>query len=194
MILQIIQKNKFEDFDILGWSLGGQIAVKLLNHMKLNKQNKFFLVSSTPKFTNKKQWQSGLDENIFLKFSEELSKNPKKTIRKFITLQTYKSEHSKEIIENVIINIADKKLNLEVLHKYLKMMIAEDMREMFEILSKFRTFLIAGRDDYIVPVASQYFMLQQYTIEKSLIIDKAGHIPFLSHTELCKSFIEDTYE
>ena len=194
LILEIIQKNKLEEFDILGWSLGGQVAVKILNQIELSKQNKIFLVSSTPKFTNNQNWQSGLYENIFIKFSQELSKSPEKTIRKFITLQTYKSEHSKEIIENIIINIVDKKLNIEALNKHLKMMIADDLREMFEILSRCKTFLIAGRNDYIVPIASQYFMLEQYTIVKSLIIDKAGHIPFLSHTELCKSFIENTYE
>lgn len=194
MIIELIEKNKIEEFDILGWSFGGQVAVKILNQIKLNENNKIFLVSSTPKFINEKQWHCGVDKNIFLKFSNELSKNPNKTIRKFIALQTYNSEHSKGAIEKLIKNVGEQKLNLDILHKHLELMMEDDLREIFEILSRFKTYLIAGKEDYIVPVESQYYMLDQYAIEKSLIIDKAGHIPFLSHTELCKNFIEETYE
>jgi len=55
-------------------------------------------------------------------------------------------------------------------------------------------YLIAGDQDKIVPIESQVFMHKNnMNVKNILFIDKASHIPFLSHPEECAIYLDNIY-
>jgi len=65
-----LKKISIKEFDLFGWSLGGQIAIDIyLKNKKL--VNQLYLVATTPQFVNSEQWKLGLEKNIFENFQKK---------------------------------------------------------------------------------------------------------------------------
>lgn len=81
----IVQLNK--PVTVIGWSLGGLVTLNLLKRKKID-IDKVILVATTPCFTKKENWGIAIDQRVFNDFSEELEADYKKTLKRFLALQT----------------------------------------------------------------------------------------------------------
>lgn len=187
-----LKKISIKEFDLFGWSLGGQIAIDIyLKNKKL--VNQLYLVATTPQFVNSEQWKLGLEKNIFENFSTGILSDSKKTLNKFFNLQLIGQENKKDLLNFLDSNVSKEKVNISSLHNYLKHMAMKNYNNALEQISC-QVNLISGKKDKIVPIESQYELLKMIKNKRHLFIDEASHIPFLSHAVHCKSFMMRNYE
>jgi pimeloyl-[acyl-carrier protein] methyl ester esterase len=67
---------------LLGWSLGGLLAINIANKIKVSA---LILVAATPKFVQTNDWVYGIDAYNFHQFSDALSLNLSKGFKRFIS-------------------------------------------------------------------------------------------------------------
>jgi pimeloyl-[acyl-carrier protein] methyl ester esterase len=187
-----IDKLKLKSFDLFGWSLGGHIAMDLYYKNK-SKINKLFLISSTPKFTNTKEWIHGLDKEVFNTFAFGIKENREKYLNRFFNLQLLGLQNKKKILNFIKSNVSKDISKNNNLIFYLNHMIVSNYQELLKNISA-KVFIIAGAKDKIVPIKSQYEMLKLIKNVDYLFINDATHLPFLSHSETCKKFMNNAYE
>ena len=72
---------------LLGWSLGGQVAMRIALDYPTQIQ-RLILVSSTPKFVLDDNWQAGINLTDITAFGEDMQNDPRATLLRFLTLQT----------------------------------------------------------------------------------------------------------
>jgi carboxylesterase BioH (pimeloyl-CoA synthesis) len=78
-IIKILPNNPI----LLGWSLGGLLAIKIATQIKISE---LILVASTPNFVQNSDWKYGINEDNFLQFSDTLELNLSKGLKSFCWL------------------------------------------------------------------------------------------------------------
>ncbi|AIN47405.1 pimeloyl-ACP methyl ester esterase BioH [Candidatus Palibaumannia cicadellinicola] len=168
---------------LLGWSLGGLVATQLA-YLWPEKILGLIIVASSPCFCATEEWP-GISHKTLSNFYHQLNTNFIKAINDFISLQTINTHSAyrdacwlKQII------FSQQKLSVNILNIGLKLLFSSDLRH---ILSKLDLPLLRmyGKLDMLVPVHTvpliDKICLSNY---RSIIFEKAAHVPFLSHTEL----------
>ena len=177
--------NKFipSNAILLGWSLGGQIAIAY--QRKFPKKIKcLILVSSTPCFINKKGWNYGVEREIFEKFASQLLVNWKKTMHQFFLLQLYGVPNIRKVtvkFEETILSSG--KPDPQALAGGLKLLLDNDCRENL-ININVKTLIISGDKDRLTSLASSKYMDNIIPNSSLKVFPGAGHIPFLFEPEM----------
>lgn len=177
--------NKFipSNAILLGWSLGGQIAIAY--QRKFPKKIKcLILVSSTPCFINKKGWNYGVEREIFEKFASQLLVNWKKTMHQFFLLQLYGVPNIRKVtvkFEETILSSG--KPDPQALAGGLKLLLDNDCRENL-ININVKTLIISGDKDRLTSLASSKYMDDIIPNSSLKVLPGTGHIPFLFEPEI----------
>lgn len=164
---------------ILGWSLGGQIAIAFEKKFP-QRVKKLILISTTPCFVNKKDWIFGIDKNNFEKFYSQILINPKKTIHQFFLLQLHGLENIRKKASDLKENIL--KLGIpstKALTSSLNLLLKNDFRKDLDKINA-PTLIIYGDKDRITPPSSSKFMHQIIKRSSIIVFNGSGHIPFIS--------------
>ncbi|MSQ80654.1 MAG: pimeloyl-[acyl-carrier protein] methyl ester esterase [Candidatus Methylopumilus sp.] len=182
-LAKVISKELPLNFDILGWSLGSLIALKM-SLLYPNKINRIVLVGGTPCFINQANWSYGVDVKDFNDFANKLFKNYKSTMINFYTLQLMHSKNIKVLIKKL------KKMNEELdsqevksLQLGLDILLKNDLRNEINQI-KHQTLLMVGELDRLTPKSASLWMKSQLKQGQLKVIEGASHIPFLSHPEI----------
>ena len=187
-----IKEFNFNYFDLFGWSLGGQVAIEIYR-LNMAKIKKIILASSTPLFVNNDLWKFGLNEVIFENFAKSIMNDHKKTLINFFNLQLLGQENKKTILKYLTNCVATQSLNINSLQFYLSHMKNNNFLTFMDNMNC-DIHLIAGDQDKIVPIESQTFMQKNIrNVKTTLFINKASHVPFLSHSEECVTYLDDIY-
>ena len=166
---------------ILGWSLGGLLAISLVKHFP----GKFdpVIVCCNPCFVRRPDFESGIDEYVFDQFADELKKNWALTMRRFLALQMLGVEGAKQTVKELMKTmLSSPKPDSELLNKGLQLIKEADLRrDLQAITTPFRWIL--GERDTLVPhrVSADILLLNPlFNVE---CVAAAGHAPFLSHPD-----------
>ena len=163
-IIKIMPKNPI----LLGWSLGGLLAINIATKIQTKK---LILVASTPKFVKTNNWKLGIDEQNFKEFSDNLNLNLSKGLKRFVSLQSSNREKIKELnksIENLpATNMA--------LNQGLKILLETDLTNEYLNLD-IEKQVILGDKDTLVPSAIENWYKDNNAKTAKL---NTGHIPFL---------------
>lgn len=174
--------------DVIGWSWGGQVAMRIALDQP-DAVRRLVLVGSSPCFVNKEEfmtqaeWTSGIDPEVFRGFAESMDKDYHKTLTQFLTLQCMG-----DIGARLTIRLLRKKLEerpaptTQTLQKALDILLETDLRAEVERLRK-PTLLIHGDRDTLAPVQAAHWMMQNLPVGYLRVISGASHAPFLSHQE-----------
>jgi len=175
---------------LCGWSLGGQIAIKLA--LRLPKQiNKLVLVATTPSFIKREHWQWGMDEATVQLFMSNLEKQYVQTINRFFTLQMKGSSDSSTTLAQLRNNFfGSVKPNEQSLKVGLQILLTTDLREEVGNLTQ-PVLLIHGKNDVITDCEAAEWMHQQLTDSKLDLYQRCGHAPFLSYPN---QFVASLYD
>lgn len=163
-IIKILPDNP----TLLGWSLGGLLAINIATKIKISK---LILVASTPKFVQSENWLYGIDENNFRQFSDALQLNLSKGLKRFVSLQTQDKSQLKALNQSIDALPA----STQALNQGLEILLNTDLADEFEQL-KTSIKVILGDHDTLVP----YRISNWY--DKSKIktqVLNTGHLPFL---------------
>lgn len=80
------QVEKAKDFDvIIGWSLGGQLAILLVDQIlkQFQQQKTLITLASNPSFVQNEEWHTAMDQLTFQNFRQSFEHDAIATLRKF---------------------------------------------------------------------------------------------------------------
>ena len=181
-VVEAISKALPTSFDILGWSLGSLIALKM-SLMYPKKIHRMVLVGGTPCFINQKDWSYGVDVRDFNDFANKLFKNYKSTMINFYTLQLMHSKNSKLLIKELKrIDEAENPPEVKSLQLGLDILLNNDLRDDINKIQD-QTLLITGNMDRLTPMSASMWLENQLKAGQLKVIEGASHIPFLSHPD-----------
>ena len=181
-------------FNILGWSLGGQVAMSLAIRMP-EFVEKLILMSTTPCFVEKKDWSYGINKQFFLNFELEAKQNLNNTLLKFFLIQTKDINDSKNVmrfLKNTFIEIRDD--NKSSMQSALNVLKETDLRNEVKKIDK-PTLIIAGDKDRLTSSKASIWLYEKIKGATLKEIKGANHMPFISHreimTESVKKFLQN---
>ncbi|RKZ66860.1 MAG: hypothetical protein DRQ48_10410 [Gammaproteobacteria bacterium] len=166
-----------ENAIILGWSLGGTVAIKLAQRRSDIKA--LVLLASSPCFMKKQDWQHGIEPDEFNHLLSQLSKDKIKTLHTFAGLVAMGEKHPRqtmnELNEYILSNVPEQK----TLMSGLEILRDEDLRQNLVKLHC-PIGMIFGENDILIKrstgSATQITRKDIHTI----VIPETGHAPFLS--------------
>jgi pimeloyl-[acyl-carrier protein] methyl ester esterase len=168
--------------DVVGWSLGGQIALAwaLANPQRISR---LALVATTPRFVAGDGWDHAVSRETLQRFGDELAVAWKPTVLRFLTLQLRGSEHGRAALAALRGELfARGEPSRRTLAEALAALATTDLRaEVTRVLHP--TLVIAGDRDTLVPTAAGRWLASSMTNGRFVSIDGAAHVPFLSHPD-----------
>jgi pimeloyl-[acyl-carrier protein] methyl ester esterase len=163
----------------LGWSLGATITLNIANRYP-ERVSALILLAGNPSFPKTSDWP-GMDVQLLDDFAEHLNQNCQATLLRFLSLQVNSLPEPKLFLKALKIAVLECDAPDKVtLQGGLDILIQADLRS---VLSKLTipVSVILGGLDTLVPVAVGQKMQQLLPDLELNIIDRAGHVPFLSH-------------
>ncbi len=181
-VVEVISESLPTSFDILGWSLGSLITLKM-SLMYPEKIHRMVLVGGTPCFINQIDWSHGVDIRDFNDFANKLFKNYKSTMINFYTLQLMHSKNSKLLIKKLKqIDEAENPPDVKSLQLGLEILLKNDLRDDINKIDH-QTLLIVGDMDRLTPKSASMWLESHMKKGQLKVIEGASHIPFLSHPD-----------
>ena len=163
-IIKVLPDNPI----LLGWSLGGLLAINIASKTNVSK---LILLASTPKFVKDTDWDYGVAAINFKLFSSALKLNLSQGLKRFVSLQT----NDKTQIKSLHQSIDALPANPDALNQGLDILLNTDLREQLKQLS-IPVHAILGRRDILIPAD----IVKWYTTQNvSTTVLDAGHLPFL---------------
>lgn len=168
---------------VLGWSLGGQVALRWAAR-EPEKVRRLILVASTPCFTARADWDCGMAAETLEKFAAELEQNHAATLRRFIALQLRGSENERELLALMRERLFSRgQPDMDALRGGLAILRDADLRgELYAI--KQPTLAIAGERDKLTSPQASHYLARAMPAARVVEIAGAAHAPFLSHPDL----------
>lgn len=163
-IIKILPDNPI----LVGWSLGGLLAINIANIIKVSQ---LVLLASSPKFVVSDDWDYGIDADNFRQFSVALSLNLAKGLKRFVSLQSKNKGQLKSLNQS----IDDLPATTMALNQGLSILLNSDFRLQFKQLNM-PIRIILGQQDTLIPInIAEWYAGQNI----SVTILASGHLPFL---------------
>ncbi|QCI17343.1 pimeloyl-[acyl-carrier protein] methyl ester esterase [Buchnera aphidicola (Aphis helianthi)] len=166
----------------LGWSLGGLIVT---NFALLYPEKTLGLinVASSPYFIKQKNWP-GIEKKKICYIYRDLLKKYNETINNFLSLQISKEKQyfeDLEILKKILFQ-QNNQPNQKTLKTGLEILLSVDLRSKISMI-KVPFLRIYGSLDHLVPKKISNLIDLICPNSHSIIIENAGHIPFISHKD-----------
>lgn len=173
---------------VLGWSLGGMIAINLAaKYPKL--VTKLIMVTSTPKFVRTDDWQYGVEKQVLKSFHRQVLKNYPQTIQMFLGLQTMHHPEQKNIL-NLLKKLINDKIDLKSLSIQLDLLNNLDLRNILPTIYQ-PSLWISGNRDTLTPYKAAQYASDNMLNSKFVLLKNSGHLPFWTHIQTFdKLFLE----
>ena len=169
----------------IGWSLGGLVALAAAQ-CDPQRVRGLMLMASTPKFVAAADWSCAVDAEVFEQFAHSLDINAEKTLARFLALQVRSAEHSGELLRQLRKDLKTRPPAVaDALRAGLKLLQDSDLREQIGAI-EVPLFGVFGERDTLVPASVAAFLDD----ECHVVLDGAGHAPFLSHPEACVEAVQ----
>lgn len=181
-LVEIISEILPERCMLGGWSLGGQIAMALALH-EPERVQKLILISTTPCFAKRDDWEWGMEHKLLQLFLENLKLNYATTINRFLTLQMSGDRDATKILSQLRKHFLQRaEPDPTALEKGLKILQQSDLRERIAALQQ-PILLLHGENDVITHPAAASWMHQQLPQSQRVMFAHCGHAPFLSYPD-----------
>ena len=165
----------------LGWSLGATVVLDIARRFP-ERVNSLILLAGNPAFTQTAQWP-GMSVGLLDAFAGKLNEDCQATLVRFLSLQVNNLLDYKTLLRTLKSAVLECDApDIETLQGGLDILKHADLRPALADTSV-PVSVILGTRDTLVPVNAGQNM-QELAPEITLnIIDKAGHVPFLSHPQ-----------
>ncbi|WP_411359937.1 pimeloyl-ACP methyl ester esterase BioH [Pseudidiomarina salilacus] len=164
---------------LIGWSLGGLVATQIALQAPERVQS-LTTVASSPYFPAQEPDWPGIEPSVLSQFGKQLSKDFRRTVERFLALQSLGSPHAKADVKAIKEWLFSKPMApVEVLDAGLDMLAQVDLRAQLSRL-QMPFFRIYGRLDALVPaqVVTQVDALAPQS--RSYLAPRCSHAPFIS--------------
>ncbi len=176
-------------FALLGWSLGGQIALSLA-HSAPDRVARLVLISSTPRFEAAPDWAHGLAPDVVEKFARELGSDYRRTVADFLGLQvrgSVRADAALTTLRNAL--LAHGEAKAVALAAGLALLRSNDLRTVLPQITA-PTLIVSGQYDRVTPPAAARELACLIPQARHVELRRAGHVPFVSHPDECAAAIQ----
>jgi len=164
---------------VVGWSLGAMVALELAFECP-EKVSRLVLFSPTSSFIKRDSYEYGWDERVLKRMKKQLRRDVDQVLVDFEAAMFSQSEKNNYLKKIQTICSRDHEQSLATGLDYL---LETDLRENIKIIMQ-PMLLIHGSEDTICPEEASLYMKQHAAGEvRRIILDGAGHIPFITEEE-----------
>jgi pimeloyl-[acyl-carrier protein] methyl ester esterase len=175
---------------LLGWSLGGMLSIALAAAMP-QRVLRLTLIASTPSFVARADWPHGLAPAVLETFAMQLRVDYHRTVHEFLELQVRGSAQSTTTLRNLQAALdAQGAATPRALAAGLELLRNMDLRAHVPQL-KMPALVISGQYDRVTPPWAGRALAAALPHGEYREIARAGHAPFLSHTQAVADSIRE---
>lgn len=179
-IAQWGQQLQLFDCALLGWSLGGQVAMQVAVDAQLSLQ-RLLLISTTPRFCQAEDWPHGLPTTQVKALDRNLGRAYEKTMGDFFNLQFAGEELPKQRYRQILAFAvrAGTLPERELARALLRELGAADLRQLLPSI-QLPTLVMHGDLDQIIPPEAGAYLARQIAGAQFFRMSDVGHAPFFS--------------
>ena len=184
-ILHALDQYLGETYSLLGWSMGGQIALEMYKQKSAHKCDdpgcshnpigSLILISSTPRFVSSGDFPVGMNKAVFNKFKKGINEHAESSMDDFYNLLFSKNEDGGKYIGDLKKQTPPQKTLSSCMESFEKF----DARS---ILPKIEVpaLIITGDSDQIIDPKTSMFLSQKIKNSALKVFKGAGHAPHLT--------------
>lgn len=162
----------------LGWSLGGQFALRAALDFPEEVRG-LVMIASSPRFVSGEDWPHGVSPTLFRDFGELLGRDFRGTLEGFLALEALGSSHAQDELRSLKAQaFARGEPAPRALQEGLVLLDRLDVRDELAQL-RVPSLWISGRRDRLVRSGAMPAAAALAPDAHSLVIANAGHAPFL---------------
>lgn len=178
-IEQLLKELSLHNVNIVGWSMGGFIAMKLALFCP-ERLKSLTLVSTTPSLIQRDGFPQALPPVIVNRIKTQIARTPKKTMENFQEL-IFSPEEKKLNTINTLkkILIHESNESVECLENSLDSFMKEDLRSSLHKIS-LPALIIHGNKDCICMPEAALFLKEKLKRASLYLLKECGHAPFLT--------------
>lgn len=185
-VLQALSEQLPARCSLIGWSLGGMLALAYTQRYP-KRVDSLVLMASSAKFVQAEGWACAQQVGVLEAFMQGLSENAPVTIKRFLRLQTQVKGISRQLKETL--SQGGNGL-YEGLLSGLTILQQADLRPALADI-RCPLLMILGAKDQLIPASAGEASLKINPDIQLSIIEEASHVPFLSHqTEVVESITQ----
>lgn len=163
---------------LLGWSLGGLVALKLAGFAEKSIRA-VVLLASTPCFMRKADWHGGLTEEQIQDLSRRTTEDPRRALREFARVVAEGDPASRQIARKLALLLTDGTAVPAALTEGLAILQQTDLRQALARLSC-PVLMLLGDRDALVTIHTQLAIKTDYPSVQMEMIENSGHALFIS--------------
>lgn len=168
--------------NLLGWSLGGQLALQLAGDASLA-LSRLVLITTTPRFVRAADWAFGVPQSTVEHFVGALRRDPKRTIADFLELQVRGSADAETVQRTLEASLTEHgSAQPAALEWGLSLLETLDLRAQLAAVTA-PALVITGQYDRVTPPQAGEALSRALPRGQLLALRRAGHAPFLSHRD-----------
>jgi pimeloyl-[acyl-carrier protein] methyl ester esterase len=176
-------------YSLLGWSLGGQIALDLAAAMP-GQIDRLVLVAATPRFMRSADWPYGMQPAVITKMATQLRQDYRRTVSDFLELQVRGSVEGSGVLAQLQhALLVHGQAQPEALEAGLNTLATSDLRPTL-LHVRAPTLVIGGQNDRITAPAASRALAQALPDARYVEMRRAAHAPFLSHREKFAALVD----
>ncbi|KIH77019.1 pimeloyl-[acyl-carrier protein] methyl ester esterase [Geoalkalibacter ferrihydriticus] len=180
---QWLDALNLDTFYLGGWSLGGQVALKLAQ-VEPQRIERLLLVATTPRFSNAEDWIHGLPDVQVRSLARNLRRVYEKTLGDFFALQFGPEEITPQRYRQILAfavrpgRVPAPEAALAALETLRQVDLRADLHTL-----GCPTLVVHGRNDAITPVAAGRYLASAIPDARLHELADVGHAPFFSRPE-----------
>lgn len=168
----------------IGWSLGGLVALDAAWRHAASLA-KLVLIGATPKFVQGRGWTSAMAPEVFAEFGASLARDYRATLLRFLSLQAGNDDEGRALIKRMRGEMFEHgEPNPAALAAGLDILERTDLRDALPAI-RTPTLVLHGSHDRLAPPAAGEALAAGIPGARHVLIDGAGHAPFLSRPAVC---------
>jgi len=165
----------------LGWSLGAQIAL-LAAQRAPGRVRCLILVAGTPCFVTRDDWPTAMSPEVFQGFADGLRMDWRGALARFIGLLAADPRRDRELLRSLRDRLfVDGEPSPEALARGLEWLRDNDLRPGLPTM-RVPALVVQGERDRLVPPGVAAAMASLSPSVQTVMIEGAGHAPFVSHS------------
>ena len=172
-----LAKSLHSPVQIIAWSMGGQIAIRLASRYPELVSSICFL-SSVPVFVSEDDENEGIDFDWFCAFERDFEKSPLSTLKKFLVLQVKNDEFAKQTLQKIKSESSFDQYDFAECKFGLDLLKINSMDDLLKLTCE--KYFIHGDADAVVNINSAVHAAN-LSNSACYTIQGAGHAPHVSH-------------
>lgn len=187
-LFEEVGKKKINPEILVGWSLGGQLAIRLIER-KILQPKLLILIAPSFQMIKDSRIQAGMSQKTFDDFYRNFAMAPTRALKQFAILTSMNDRNAKEIASTL--DVSDK--NFEQLKLWLKEL---ERFSCFDVnfAEMPRTLYFHGAGDMIVHVSQAEYFCKRIKNLRLEVFDNCGHAPHLSDLDRLRKIIYEEFE